>query len=107
MKADKGRDTDLMRRLKSAEGHLRGIQRLLREGAPCLEMARQVLAVQRALEKVNGLVLEKHLHACIDEAVWSGCEEERRAALAELVEIFEAVGTTASSVRNGLSGWEP
>jgi DNA-binding FrmR family transcriptional regulator len=46
---DKSR-TDLLNRLKRAEGQLRGIQRMIEEGQPCLDIASQMAAVRRALD---------------------------------------------------------
>jgi DNA-binding FrmR family transcriptional regulator len=42
--------TDLLNRLKRAEGQLRGIQRMLEEGQPCLDIASQMAAVRKALD---------------------------------------------------------
>lgn len=42
--------TDLLHRLRRAEGQLRGIQRMIEEGEPCLEIASQMAAVRRALD---------------------------------------------------------
>ncbi|MFP5411293.1 MAG: metal-sensitive transcriptional regulator, partial [Gammaproteobacteria bacterium] len=36
--------TDLLNRLKRAEGRLRGIQRMIEEGQPCLDIAGQMAA---------------------------------------------------------------
>ena len=46
---DKSR-TDLLNRLRRAEGQLRGIQRMIEEGQPCLDIASQMAAVRRALD---------------------------------------------------------
>lgn len=46
---DKSRN-DIMNRLKRAEGQLRGIQRMLEEGQPCLDIASQMAAVRKALD---------------------------------------------------------
>jgi DNA-binding FrmR family transcriptional regulator len=46
---DKNR-TDLLNRLKRAEGQLRGIQRMIEEGQPCLDIASQMAAVRKALD---------------------------------------------------------
>jgi len=82
---------DLVRRLKSTEGHLRGIQRLLDNDATCLDVARQIVAVQRALERVSGLVLDRHLRRCVKDAVWAADEEARRRALEEFLELVELI----------------
>jgi DNA-binding FrmR family transcriptional regulator len=42
--------TDLLNRLKRAEGQLRGIQRMIEEGEPCLDIASQMSAVRKALD---------------------------------------------------------
>ena len=42
--------TDLLNRLKRAEGQLRGIQRMISDGEPCLDIAGQMAAVRKALD---------------------------------------------------------
>ena len=42
--------TDLLNRLKRAEGQLRGIQRMLEEGEACMDIATQMAAVRKALD---------------------------------------------------------
>ncbi|WP_293996918.1 metal-sensing transcriptional repressor [Sphaerotilus sp.] len=42
--------TDLLNRLRRAEGQLRGIQRMVEEGEPCLDIASQMSAVRKALD---------------------------------------------------------
>ena len=41
---------DILNRLKRAEGQLRGIQRMIEEGEPCLQVATQMAAVRKALD---------------------------------------------------------
>ena len=47
---DESARTDLLNRLKRAEGQLRGIQRMIEEGQPCLDIASQMAAVRKALD---------------------------------------------------------
>jgi DNA-binding FrmR family transcriptional regulator len=42
--------TDLLHRLKRAEGQLRGIQRMIEEGEECMDIATQMAAVRKALD---------------------------------------------------------
>jgi DNA-binding FrmR family transcriptional regulator len=42
--------TDLLNRLKRAEGQLRGVQRMIEAGEPCLDIAGQMAAVRKALD---------------------------------------------------------
>jgi DNA-binding FrmR family transcriptional regulator len=48
--ADAKSRTDLLNRLKRAEGQLRGIQRMIEEGQPCMDIATQMAAVRKALD---------------------------------------------------------
>lgn len=48
--ADHATRTDLLNRLKRAEGQLRGIQRMIEDGQPCLAIASQMAAARSALD---------------------------------------------------------
>lgn len=50
MLADTATRTDIVNRLKRAEGQLRGIQRMVEDGQPCLDIAAQMAAVRKALD---------------------------------------------------------
>ena len=45
--------TDLLNRLKRAEGQLRGVQRMIEEGETCMDVANQVAAVRKALDSTQ------------------------------------------------------
>lgn len=47
---DEKNRNDLLNRLKRAEGQLRGIQRMIEEGQPCLDIASQMAAVRKAID---------------------------------------------------------
>jgi len=83
---------DIVRRLKSVEGHVRGVQRMVEEGAYCIDVVHQIVAIQRALKKVSGRVLDAHLHSCVTEAVRGTDVGERERVLTELLDVFEASG---------------
>jgi DNA-binding FrmR family transcriptional regulator len=48
--ADESHRTDLLNRLRRAEGQLRGIQRMIEEGQACVDIAGQMAAVRKALD---------------------------------------------------------
>lgn len=78
------------KRLKTIEGHVRGIQRMLEEDAYCIDVIRQIQATQSALNKVNQLVLEEHMHSCVITAVRGEDSSERERVLTEIAEVYEA-----------------
>jgi len=81
---------DAIRRLKTAEGHLRGIQRMLEDGAYCIDVIRQIQAVQAALNKVSGDILDEHLNSCLITAVRGDDPAERERVLKEISDVFSA-----------------
>jgi DNA-binding FrmR family transcriptional regulator len=89
-----GSSDEVVRRLKSVEGHVRGVQRMVEDGAYCIDIVHQVVAIQRALKKVSGLVLDDHLHSCVTDALQGTDSAARERVLSELVEVFEASGKT-------------
>ena len=58
-----------LRRLKTVEGHIRGIQRMVEEDAYCIDVIRQIQAVQAALNKISAQILDEHLNSCLITAV--------------------------------------
>jgi DNA-binding FrmR family transcriptional regulator len=81
---------DTMRRLKSIEGHVRGIERMVEEDAYCIDVIRQIQAVQAALGKVSNLILDNHLNSCLITAVRGDDPEDRERVLKEISEVFAA-----------------
>ncbi len=81
---------NVLRRLKTVEGHVRGIQRMVEEDAYCIDVIRQIQAVQSALNKVSTQILEEHLHTCLITAVRGEDEQERERVLHEITDVFEA-----------------
>jgi len=79
-------------RLRSIEGHVRGVVRMVEEGAYCIDIIKQILAIQRALEKVNALLLEDHLETCASTAIRSADQREREGTIRELLDVFETSG---------------
>jgi len=82
---------DLLRRLKRAEGQVRGIARMVEEDVYCIDILTQVSAATKALETVALNLLEDHLSHCVAQATAEGgpvAEEKLReasAAIARLV----------------------
>ncbi len=81
----------MMRRLQSVEGHVRGIQRMVEEDKYCIDVIKQVEAVQAALTKINQLILENHLRTCVTTAIRGDDPDRREAVIGEILDVF-AVG---------------
>jgi DNA-binding FrmR family transcriptional regulator len=81
--------TSNIRRLQTIEGHVRGVQRMVDEDAYCIDVIRQVNAIQSALNKISINILENHLNSCLISAVRGDDEQERERVLQEIVDVFE------------------
>ncbi len=95
-----GKRRKILVRLRSIAGHVGGIERMVVEDAYCIDVIRQVQAVQRALDKVNSMLLEDHLEHCATTAIRSSNARVRERTIAELLEVFK----TSSRVRPAGAG---
>jgi DNA-binding FrmR family transcriptional regulator len=77
-------------RLKTVEGHIAGIRRMMEEGEYCIDVIRQIQAVQSALNKVSKIILEGHMNSCLITAVRGEDPIERERVLEEIAEVFVA-----------------
>ena len=82
-------NANTLRRLKTVEGHLRGVIRMVEDDAYCIDVIRQIQAVEAALGKVSARILEDHLNSCVITAIQGSDKKERERVLKEITEVFE------------------
>jgi DNA-binding FrmR family transcriptional regulator len=75
-------------RLASAAGHLKGIERMVEDDTYCIDVIKQVQAVQAALNKVTTIILDNHLHTCVTTAIRDDEPDERERVLQEITSVF-------------------
>jgi DNA-binding FrmR family transcriptional regulator len=73
----------ILNRLKTVRGHLDGILRMVEDEAYCVDIMKQISAVQASMERANRLVLKNHLETCFSDAITEG---RGGAAISELVD---------------------
>lgn len=78
--------TEVLKRLAFIEGHVQGIRRMVEAEKYCVDVLKQTYAVRRAIEKMEALMLDNHLHTCVLEGLKDGREEQM---IGELVELYE------------------
>ncbi len=86
MRADKA---DVLKRLNYIEGHLGGIRKMVDEDKYCVDILRQTYAVRKAIEKLEAMILENHLHGCVPEGIREGREN---AVIEELIQLYNLAG---------------
>lgn len=78
-----------LRRLRTVEGHLRGVIRMVEQDVYCIDVIRQIQAVEAALNKVSTQILENHLDSCVTTAIQGQNPKERERVFKEITEVFE------------------
>jgi CsoR family transcriptional regulator, copper-sensing transcriptional repressor len=83
--------TNRVRRLRSAAGHLGGVAGLVERGSDCDSVLRQVLAVQAALHEINRLILQHHLGECLQQDLAAVTMDPTAGErwMAEIVSLYE------------------
>ena len=70
---------EIAKRLKRAEGHLRKVIEMIETGRPCLELAQQLHAVEKAIGQAKKNLIQDHLDHCLEDAAGALGSEQRRA----------------------------
>ena len=77
---------EILKRLAFIEGHLQGVRRMVESNQYCVDILKQTYAVRRAIEKMEGLMLDNHLHTCVLEGIRDGRDEQ---VIGELIGLYE------------------
>ncbi|HUY62381.1 MAG TPA: metal-sensitive transcriptional regulator [Candidatus Paceibacterota bacterium] len=76
----------VVRRLKTIEGQVRGLQKLVENDAYCIDVITQTSAVRSALSAVEDAMLENHLSTCVVEQMKSGSQTK---AIREILSAYK------------------
>ncbi|MBU0613516.1 metal-sensitive transcriptional regulator [Patescibacteria group bacterium] len=79
---------EVLRRLSIISGHLKRVTKMVEDDQYCIDTLNQSLAVQRALQKVDSLILDNHLHSCVSDAL-KGQGKKSDQAISELLSLYE------------------
>ena len=69
---DEEEKKQLTKRLNIIEGQIRGIKQMIEDDRYCDDVLTQILAVNKALESLENIILEKHLERCIAKHIKRG-----------------------------------
>lgn len=68
---------EIIKRLKRTEGHLRSVIVMLEAGRPCVDVAQQLHAVERAVCEAKKTLIQDHIDRCLEQAVGPVAREHR------------------------------
>lgn len=63
---------EVLKRLSYITGHVNGIIKMVENDKYCIDVVKQIQAVQSALNKVTEVVLGDHLKTCVSQAIKKG-----------------------------------
>ena len=65
MQVDEGATSDVIKRLRRAEGQIRGVIGMLEDGRDCVDVVTQLAAVSRALDRAGFKIIASGLQQCL------------------------------------------
>jgi DNA-binding FrmR family transcriptional regulator len=69
---------EIVKRLRRAEGHIRFIVGMIDAGRPCLDIAQQLHAVEKAISEAKKALVHDHIDNCLEHAVNLNSREGRK-----------------------------
>jgi len=75
---------DVLKRINFITGHLDGVRKMVEKDTYCIDVLKQTYAVRRAIEKMEAIMLDGHLHTCVVEGIREGRDEQVLEELSEL-----------------------
>ena len=63
--------------LKTSRGQMDGIIKMLENDRYCVDISKQILAVQGLLKKANLNILDSHIKSCVTDAILEGQGDEK------------------------------
>jgi DNA-binding FrmR family transcriptional regulator len=84
MQVDETATGDVIKRLRRAEGQIRGVIGMLEEGRDCAEVVMQMAAVSRALDRAGFKIIASGLQQCMT----AGEGEDQSANLERMEKLF-------------------
>ena len=70
------RKAEVRGRLARAKGQVEGVERMLEQDRPCVEILTQIAAAQEALRSASRLMARNYLERCASSAIRAGREQE-------------------------------
>ena len=79
---------EIIKRLRRVEGHLHGVVEMLEARRPCLDIAQQLHAVEKAISQAKKTLIQDHLDHCLED-VAGRLGNSQKQSIAEFKEIVK------------------
>ena len=78
---------DILKRLRRAEGHLRTIIGMVESQRPCLDVAQQLQAVEKAICNAKKTYIHDHIDHCLEHTVTGAAGRKSSTNIGEFKQI--------------------
>jgi DNA-binding FrmR family transcriptional regulator len=75
----------IQHRIKIIKGHVNAVEKMIEDDRYCVDIVHQSLAIQKALKKLDALIMQDHIKHCVIEQAKKGDSEK---IVEELLQIF-------------------
>lgn len=72
--------------LKTSRGQIEGVIKMVEDDRYCIDLSKQILAVQALLKKTNLKIIDQHIKHCVKEAFYEGHGDEK---VDEIIQILD------------------
>lgn len=80
------KNANIINLLKTSKGQIEGIIKMIDNDRYCVDVSKQILAVQALLKKANLKLLDNHIRTCVTEAITDGEGDEK---ITEIIDIID------------------
>lgn len=82
---------DAARIMRTVVGHVQGIERMIEDERYCVDILKQIAAVQALLAKLADIISESHMKHCVRLAIDEGHGEEKIEELMETLKYLRSI----------------
>src|SRR5262245_66666355 len=86
----------IVKRLKRVAGHLRSVVAMMEEKRPCVDIAQQLHAVEKAIAQAKKTLVHDHIDNCLEHSVRANSRDGRKS-----LEEFKAISKRSEERRVG------
>lgn len=89
LKQDETTKRKVFLRIRTVSGHITGIEKMIDEDAYCIDILKQISAVQASLSKIAIALSESHMKHCVSSAIEQGQGENKIDELLETIKYLK------------------
>ncbi len=91
LQRDAATKREIFLRMRTVSGHARGVEKMIEEDAYCVDILKQISAIQSSLSRIAKALSESHMRHCVRVAIERGQGEDKIDELMEALKYLKHV----------------